>query len=422
MLKVLQKPPSLGKMLGPSILFVALSLNGGEMLLWPNIIANYSLTLLWFVPIILTLQWATNIEISRLTAYNGKNILSEITNNILVRYFLLFVMVLTLAWPAWVSVAGGTIVYLLGINNYYAPVVSIILLLALYPAWKSKSYYKVLENIAKYGLLLVLIAVVTVLIYLSFTNRLSFRFENVWTVKQSDFALLYAAVAYGGVAGVLNFVQADWIKSKNYAGSSGHIDWGKKESRNNWKRWQSQMITEHSILFWIGNFAGILMIALVAAALLPKTTVTGFAIIIEQMNALKNISPILPWLWGVGVVGLFMMAQLTILDTAGRLWVNMNRSGENTKPKISRAFLFLGVVILLISFVVPAFRQPAQLLQISAGMASASFSFLPLMVMYYNNKLVPKFARANILQNGLLIATSLFYGIMTALFLISLFS
>jgi Na+/pantothenate symporter len=60
---VLTKPGSFFKSIGPSILFVALSLNGGEMLLWPNLVSNYSLSLLWFVPLILTLQWATNVEI-----------------------------------------------------------------------------------------------------------------------------------------------------------------------------------------------------------------------------------------------------------------------------------------------------------------------------------------------------------------------
>ncbi len=33
-------------MIGPSVVFVALSMNGGEMLLWPNLVANYGMAIL----------------------------------------------------------------------------------------------------------------------------------------------------------------------------------------------------------------------------------------------------------------------------------------------------------------------------------------------------------------------------------------
>jgi Mn2+/Fe2+ NRAMP family transporter len=65
---------SLFAMLGPSVVFVALSLNGGEMLLWPSLVANFGLKLLWPILIILLLQFVVNIEIERYTLVTGKRV------------------------------------------------------------------------------------------------------------------------------------------------------------------------------------------------------------------------------------------------------------------------------------------------------------------------------------------------------------
>lgn len=66
---------NLWQMLGPSIVFVALSLNGGEMLLWPDLVAQFGLKIIWPIPIILLLQMVVNLEIERYSAVTGKNTL-----------------------------------------------------------------------------------------------------------------------------------------------------------------------------------------------------------------------------------------------------------------------------------------------------------------------------------------------------------
>jgi hypothetical protein len=418
---MLKKPQFFLKTLGPSILFVALSLNGGEMLLWPNLVSNYSLTLLWFIPIILTFQWATDVEISRTTAFSGKFVLRELAKNFHLKYFFLLVLSLTLAWPAWISVAGSTLGYLVGIPKVYTPLASIAGLLALLPAFFNKAYYSLLERLAKIGLVLVLFSIVSICIYLVFAGRFSLRFDNQWWVTVKDFPLLYAAVAYGGVAGLLNFTQADWIKSKQYANSVQSLLISTKTDKNTFLQWMKFIAIEHGVLFWLGNLLGIMLIAIVSTNILPKTTITGFGLIEAQLDALNSIQPILKWLWGVGVISLFTMAQLTIMDAAGRLWVDISGAQENNKPKISRRFIFVGVMILLLSFIIPAFKQPEFLLQLSAGIASFSFSFLPIMVVLYNKKHLPSFVQAKPWQTVLVIGCSLFYTTMTLLFFYSLF-
>jgi hypothetical protein len=416
---VLSKPGNFFKSIGPSILFVALSLNGGEMLLWPNLVSNYSLSLLWFVPLILTLQWATNVEISRLTAFNGKFVLRELASNWILKLFLLALLIVTLAWPAWMSVASGTLSYLVGIPQYWTPIVAIIGMIALLPAWNNKEYYKTLETAARYGLLVVLISVVSVVGYFVIKGGFILRFGTDLIVRSKDWPLLYAAVAYGGIAGILNFTQADWIKSKGYGASKKTADFKNKENQTSFKSWMRFIATENGVLFGIGNLIGIFLIAVVAVNVLPQTSVTGFSLILEQLKALATITPVLSWMWGVGIICLFVMAQLTIMDAAGRLYVDITHSNESLKPRVSQGFVVLGILIFGLSFVIPSFKQPGFLLQLSAGMASFSFSFLPLIVLRYNHTHLPEFAKAAKWQVGLTVACSVFYAVMTVLFLIT---
>ena len=420
-MQTLKPPGSFWKSIGPSILFVALSLNGGEMLLWPNLVSNYSLTLLWFVPLILTFQWATNVEISRLTAYNGTFVLRELASNWILKLFLLGLLIVTLAWPAWMSVAASTVSYLTQIPPSWIPLIGMLGMLALLPAWNNKQYYKTLENAARYGLVVVVISVVSVIGYFLFQGNFVLRFGSQFWVESKDWPLLYAAVAYGGVAGILNFTQAGWIKSKDYAASNKKVDFADPVHQRNFVAWMRFIAIENGVLFWVGNMVGILLIALIAVNILPQTFVTGFALIREQLKALGLITLLLSWMWGIGIVCLFVMAQLTIMDAAGRLFVDVTHTKESLKPKVSQGFVLLGIGIFGLSFVISSFRQPEFLLQLSAGMASFSFSFLPLMVLWYNHNHLPKFARPHWWQVSLTVLCSVFYAGMTVIFLVTQF-
>lgn len=421
MQKALLKPPgSLLTMLGPSLLFVALSLNGGEMLLWPNLVTNYSLTLLWFIPIILTLQWAVNVEISRATAYDGRFVLRELARFAPLRYFLLTLIVITLAWPAWISITASVLTFQFGLASFWTPLIGIVGLLMLLPAWKNKKYYNTLENIARIGLIVVFACVTSILVFLALQGNFEARFDNQFFVRNEDFTLLYAAVAYGGVAGILNFTQASWIRSKGYAGSVRKTDYTNQKSQTNFKRWMRFIARENFVLFWLGNLVGIFAITLVTVNILSQTSVTGFQLIVQQLIALAAINPFMEFLWSLGVICLFVMAQLTIMDAAGRLWVGTAGLPEEKKAKVSQYFVGIGIFILLLSFFIPSFRQPSFLLELSASMASFSFSFLPLLVVWYNRKYLPTFAQASWWQQALLVGCGVFYVMMTIIYAVVL--
>lgn len=394
---ILHKPAqSLLQMLGPSILFVSLSLSGGELLLWPDLVSRYGLTIMWFIPIILLLQYVVNIEIERYTVVTGKNTLTGLLSiTPVLRYFFPIVIAISLVWPAWVSTAGNALAYGFGIPQHGAWM-SVGMLVLMLLLWQSKKSYMRMEGIAKIGLFLVL-GVVAFAVYHAFS--LSILVDSVqngsWFPQASDSIAFVAALAYGGVAGVLNLVQSDWVQSRKYAVAgieeSSIVDWTHLETKNNWKLWWNKIRLEHFLLFIVGNIVGILLLATLSVLLLPNISVKGFGIITGEIDALRLLFPMLGFVFSVGVFLVFWMAQMTILDASGRLL----KRCFNTKlshEKISQIVGAVGVFILVVVAMVPGFNQPASLLHISAVISAAVMVVYPPLLLILNRRL-PAYTR-----------------------------
>jgi hypothetical protein len=95
---------------------------------------------------------------------------------------------------------------------------------------------------------------------------------------------------------------------------------------------------------------------------------------------------------------LFLMAQMTILDAAGRLFDHcldatkfrnvIDISGERTTQILG----VFGLFILLGTIVIPSFNQPSGLLQLSAIFSAGIFAIYPPLLLQLNSTL-PDFAR-----------------------------
>jgi Mn2+/Fe2+ NRAMP family transporter len=208
---------SLFAMLGPSVVFVALSLNGGEMLLWPSLVANFGLKLLWPILIILLLQFVVNIEIERYTLVTGKRVEEALVEHkAWLAVVFAFTVIAALMWPAWMSTAGNIIAVIFGVPAAQERNIGLVLAMALLGlsilVFRKPNIYKVLEKIARVGLATALGIIVLVVIT---KFNASIFWEGVRgllhfgylpkNLPRFDFV---GALAYGGVAGVLNLVQS----------------------------------------------------------------------------------------------------------------------------------------------------------------------------------------------------------------------
>ncbi len=412
---ILTKPTqSLLQMLGPSILFVSLSLSGGELLLWPNLVTKYGLTIMWFVPIILLLQYVVNIEIERYTVVTGKNTLAGLIGlTPFLKYFFPIVIAVSLVWPAWISTAGNALAYGLGYPQYGAWV-SAGLLLCMLVLWQSKKSYARMEGIAKYGLLLVLVVIAFAVYHVFSLSVISDSLMNgSWFPSRIDSIAFIAALAYGGVAGVLNLVQSDWIQSRRYAVAGvenpDEIDWTHLESKQNWKQWWNKIRLEHFLLFIVGNLIGVLLLSVLAVLLLGDTVVKGFGVITHEVDALNALAPYVGLLFSIGVFCVFWMAQMTILDACGRL-LKQCVPTKLSHEGLSQVIGLFGVVILIGTAVIPGFNQPAALLHISAVISAGVMAVYPPLLLRLNSQL-PEYTRPKYVI-PLVWLCSLFYGSM----------
>lgn len=415
--KILNTPTkTLMQLLGPSIVFVALSLNGGEMLLWPDLVAQFGLKIIWPIPLILLLQYVVNMEIERYTAVTGKNTLKGLIEiNKFVAVLFPISILISLVWPAWASTGGNVLAYIFGLSQFGAWF-AIAVLLGLILIWNSKRSYQILETIAKIGLSSVFLIVLGTVIFKwrpevwaeLGSGMLSFGYVPA-TIDKFAFV---SALAFGGVAGVLNLVQSDWVFNRKYAASShddpNEVDWNHTETKSSWKKWWKLMTKEHFLLFYLGNIVGIFLLAILAFLMLTGTGVSGFKLLATEINILNQDFLGLGYAFGLAVFLLFMMAQMTILDAQGRLLkqcLNTKLSSE----RLSQIAGGIGVLILLGTALIPGFNQPLILLKISASTSAAVMALYPPLLLYLNSKL-PKETQANWFTKILVAACSLFYA------------
>jgi hypothetical protein len=427
------------QLLGPSIIFVALSLNGGELMIWPSLTANYTMKILWAVPIILILQFFVNIEIERYTLVTGKSVESNLVGKAkwLAVLFALTVL-LTLVWPAWMTTAGNLMVVSFGPDNLSESatrsaglIVTIALMLLTLIVFRFKQIYKVLEKMAQFGLIIA-ISIIVLVVALNFNLELfieGLKGFFAWGFIPSDLPRFdfLGALAFGGVAGVLNLVQSEWIMEKGY-GVAGlpkskqkNVEIESPKSKANFSKWFKAMNQEHFLLFVGANIFSIFLLGYLGRILLPLGTAQGFGVLTAEIHVLNAQFSMLGTLFGIAGIVIFIMANIVILDVIGRLSHRLLAPlRKNAKKKnklqnldaagISKIAIILGILILLLSTVFPSFRQPYFLLILSASLSSITMWLYPPLLLKLNLSL-PEAARPKRLRIVMVMFSTLFYGL-----------
>lgn len=432
-------------MLGPSVVFVALSLNGGEMLLWPSLVANYGLGLLWPILIILILQFVVNIEIERYTLVTGKRVEEALVQNkIWIAAVFALTVIATLMWPAWMSTAGNIIAVLFGVPTNQERNVGLLIAITLLAisvlVFRKPNIYKILERTARVGLSVALSIILLVVIIKFNTDIFLEGIRGLFTFGYLPASLprfdFVAALAYGGVAGVLNLVQSEWIADKGYGVKRATRDKQQEtrdveletvESQVNFKRWFAFINKEHALLFVVANVVSIFLLSYLGRILLPIGTAQGFGVLKAEILALNAFFPHLGTLFGIAGTLIFIMANLTILDAIGRLLHHIlkplqaserptlqktvRRLADNS-GKLSITAALLGIAVLALSLFIPAFKQPFFLLVLSACLSAFTMWLYPPLLLQLNYGL-PKAARPSAWRAVLVVACALGYGFVT---------
>ena len=442
----LRSPPSFWKILGPSFILLGLGLGSGEIILWPYLSANYGLGLIWGAVVGITFQFFINMEIARYTLVTGESVFVGWTRLVgkLAPVWFIVSTLLPWMWPGIVASAARIMGAGLGIEETTGLAVGMILLsgiaLTLGPV-----LYNTQEQMQKWLIILGVPIVLGLSWYLangSDWNQLAmgvigggegFRFLPLGV----PIASFLAAVAFSGAGGNLNLGTSQNVKEKGYAMGAGmgritSILTGKHEEveltgklfegteenkRTFWKWWRLVNI-EHGVVFWLTGLVTMLSLALLSYATVHNklTGVTGVDFVISEGGV---IGERIGMFWGrvfLIIAGLMLFAtQLSVLATTGKImaenWAIIKYSQFRSENLSKYFYLFLWILIVMqIGVLMLGFREPLQLVIVSAVLNAGSMFIFSVMIMWLNRKKLPVIFRANWGRKMMMILAILFLG------------
>jgi len=446
----LPKAPSFWKILGPSFIFLGLSLGSGELILWPFLAANYGLGILWGALLGITFQFFMNMEIERYALVQGESVFIGFWR--LWRFWpAWFIFSTFIAWglPGFSAAGSQMLNQMFGFGNEALMAISLLLLAGIILS-VGKTLYQTMEVFQKsvillgipfFLLLVFLLTKVsdwqTVVVGLAGVGA-GYRFLPVGISLMS----FLGAFAYAGAGGNLNLAQSYYIKEKGYgmgrfaqkikslfAQGSHEIELeGVTFSKNRvnlseFKKWWRVVNLEHFLVFWFLGLLTIILLAVLAYCLvfhLGGSTQGISFLFIEAKLIGQKISPLFGFLFlAVGFLMLYS-TQVAVLESTSRI-ISENffllLKNRERRVNLSKGFylalwgqIVFGIFVLLLGF-----REPRLLLTLAA-VINAFCMFVHLGLTYFlNRQTLPQVLRPALYRQVILFIAFIFFGLFSFL-------
>lgn len=450
--KELPSPPKFRKLIGPSFIVLGLGLGSGEIILWPYLTSNHGLGIIWAIVIGITMQFFINLEVERYALIHGESVFVGFARWLkFLPFWFIVSTFLGFGWPG-IGLAGATLLSniipqstpnLIGIIVF----IFIGLLLSL-----GKVLYQTVENLQKFLITIGTPAILILTFYLAKPTDFSQLFSGLIGIGDGynflpagiSLATFLSALVYSGAGGNLNLTQGNYIRDKGY-GMGIYADKIKnllsisQESQltgntfplnssnlNRFHKWWRLINLEHFLVFWV--LGALTMISLAFLSFITTYhqagNVEGINFVINQANFISQSTLPLIGTAFLLITGLMLTAtQLTVLDSTSRI-ISENillTRGKSAKHLTKTYYLTLwtqiifGIVIMLIGF-----KQPRDLITLSAVINSFTMFVYILLLVKLNNKL-PHALRPHPLRSILLVISSLLFGTLFALTIKSIF-
>lgn len=445
------KPPkSIFKLMGPSFILIGLGLGTGELILWPYLVANWGLGIIWGAVLGISMQFFLNMEIERYALANGESVFVGFARlyKKLPIWFILSTMI-AFSWPGF-SAAAATVLKPFGLDNTAWVAVFMLLLsgaiLTLGPV-----LYKTVEGFQKILVLFGVPLILFIVLYVINLDSVEILIKGIVGVgdgylfapKNLPFMSFLAAFAYSGAGGNLNLAQSFYIKEKGYgmgkyAGRITSLITGKHEEVSiegtafeptsdqvkTFNKWWKMVNMEHFIIFW-----GLGLLTILLLALLSYITVFGNSNNTEGINFLYNqaqvitmqIGPVFGALLLIITSLMLFSTQLSVIDASGRIFTENIvlllpniRSKWHLIPKIYYSAIWtliaFGIFVLL-----KGTSEPQFLIILGAVLnAFCMFVFSGLLIKL-NTKLLPKEIHPSLIRKIIVYTTFAFFGVFSFL-------
>jgi len=452
--KILPRPPRLRNLLGPSFILLGMGLGSGEIILWPFLASNYGLGIVWGILVGITIQFFINMEVERYALIYGESIFVGFAR--LFKYLPVWFIISTFlgfGWPG-IGLAGITILgKAVGITQIRWVTIGMFLLIGVVLSF-GKGLYQTMERLQKAVIIVGIPIILGLTVYIAKTNDVITLLKGF--VGQGDgywflptgmpIGIFLGALAYSGAGGNLNLAQSFYVRDKGYgmgkyadkitnllrkkekkesqlAGNTFEIN---EKSLSRFKKWWKLINWEHLIVFWFLGFVTMTLLTLLA-----YTTSYGLPGNSNDIYFLVNEAKVIgqltfPQLAGVFlmVAGLMLVAtQLAILDATSRIMAENTLLLKQGKGDISKSYYIIlwAQIVFAILVILLGYDKPRELITLGAIINGFTMFSYTGIILYLNNKVLPKPLRPSWIRNTALSTSFIFLGYFCAMTLQGLF-
>ncbi|MFA6135774.1 MAG: Nramp family divalent metal transporter [Candidatus Paceibacterota bacterium] len=457
--KELPEPISWKKSIGVGIVVMGMAVGTGEIILWPHLVAKHGLTLLWLALLGITSQYFINKEIARHTLATGESFFT--TSARIFKWsapFWLISALILYIWPGWASALGTILKELFGFGNYVLWSMAV-LVLVLIITFIGRVAYNVLEKTLK----IIVPLFVLMLIGISFFNLdLNILKEGLKGLVSFgsipggvDINILLGAIVFTGAGGMLNLCVSLWYRDKQLgmckygepiknpitgksqiSSATGQTFETTPENISRWKGWMKYVKIDQGIIFWLLGLVALFLLILNSYAVLsPRGIVPeGLQLAVVQAHIFGEQ-------WGSLGFDLFLVMTFlmlfsvmwTVIDALTRIVSDILYTNSHTGPfskylpgfhKISLSSLYYAIIIgvVIVGAILIPLKQPLVFLVLSGVLGGLSMALYTPLLIYMNNKKLPKLLRPSWTTNVAMVLISIFYIIFSVKIIISYFS
>lgn len=446
-LRELPEPRSLGAMLGPGIIMVAVGVGSGEYILHPFIAVSVGLVFLWAAVLGVGTQYFINTEVERYSLATGE---TAVTGFIRMwrGWGPLFVImtILPWAWPGWMTSAATVTTFVAGGGNVV--VISIIGLITMGAVLTfSPVVYQTVEKLEylKVGLILVFafIAVVAVIGWQPWVDLGQGTVAGIGRLPaEIPTATLMSALVFAGGGGAINLTMSNWIRDKGWGmgahiprlvspitgqeeavASTGYAFPQDEENLSRWNVWWKRARLEQFVTFFVIGVLSITVFSVLAYSVLPRDVPIANDLTFIQTEGDLLAESVGPWFrivfWSIGAISL-MFANLVILDMVGRVVADILKNQYlATNAFWSESKLYFVIVWFEVAFgsliLLSGVTQPLVLLVTAAVLNGAVMAVYSVLLIRLNRKYLPPAIRVRGARLGTLVWAVVLFGGFTIL-------
>lgn len=446
----LPEPPKALHLLGPGLVLTALGVGLGETFMWPRLVIVFGPSIRWLFLLGVTIQLVVMMEMARWAMATGESIFfgaARIHRGLL--WFFWLTALLVYIWPGHVSLGAQAISTITGIN--WVPLaVGGILLIGIIITF-SKVVYNMVESVLSTLISVVVIGASLIAAFVGtgaeWWSTIAGLFHIGWWNPQLATAkwlpIVIGSIAFAGPSGMQQMWYTLYLRDKGagmgkYAGritswltgepeampeTGSTFDANDPEEMQKWKGWTSWNKFDAWVLFW-----GITMVttviftvlAMAAGRLDPAATkaIAGG----KQAEALKAMATAFSQVGGkatyilfylfMGIVGWKM--SFGIFDAFARgqadmTWYFMPGAKKYPMNWWYYFFLYLAVGVGVLTVLLGSPKGPTFILNVLAFLSAFVMGAYCPLLLYVNNRFLPKPVRLGIVNNVALVVGTLFY-------------